>query len=67
MLPHLQWTPDWMEVYQAEEAPGLDTPAHEIVKSAFQDCSNLFLKHTNAKNDFYFGGSRWENIENMLP
>jgi hypothetical protein len=38
MLPRLQWTPDWMEVYQAEEAPGLDIPAHEIVKSASQDC-----------------------------
>jgi len=37
MPPHLQWTPDWMEVYRAEGAPGLDIPAHGIAKSALQD------------------------------
>jgi len=67
MLPHLRWTPDWMEVYQAEGAPGLDIPAHEIAKSGPEVCLNLFLKHISAKIYSYFGESRWANIQNMLP
>jgi hypothetical protein len=67
MLRHLYRTLDWVEVYQAEGAPLLDIPAHAIVKISTTQLLKFVLKHTNANIYFYFGRSRRENIQNLLP